>query len=156
MNKKKTTSKKDFYNKKARFDYEISDSLETGVVLTGEEIKAIRANRMDMTGSYAKILNGEIFWIGANINIEGGDRQRTRKHLLHKSQIDKLLGKVAEQGFSLIPLKLYLIRGKAKLELGVGKGMKKYEKREKLKEKDLKRDIETRLKDYGNRSQTDV
>jgi len=140
------SSKREFYNKKARFDYDITDSLETGIVLTGEEIKAIRANRVDMTGSYAKILNGEVFWIGANINIEGGDRQRTRKLLLHKSQIDKLMGKTSEQGFSLIPLKMYLSRGKAKLELGTGKGMKKYDKKEKLKERDIERDIDISLK----------
>lgn len=146
MHKKVSSTKREFYNKKARFDYDITDSLETGIVLTGEEIKAIRANRVDMTGSYAKILNGEIFLIGANINIEGGDRQRTRKLLLHKSQIDKLMGKTAEQGFSLIPLKMYLSRGKAKLELGLGKGMKKYEKKEKLKERDIKRDIDISLK----------
>ncbi|MCL5411028.1 MAG: SsrA-binding protein SmpB [Patescibacteria group bacterium] len=147
MNKKPKVSKREFYNKKARFDYQITDSLETGIALTGEEIKAIRANKIDMTGSYAKILNGEVFWIGANINIEGGDRQRTRKLLLHRSQIDKLIGKTAEQGFSLIPLKLYLTKGKAKLELGIGKGMKKYEKREKLKTRDIERDININLKD---------
>ena len=148
MNKKKTSStKREFYNKKARFDYQIVDSLEAGIVLTGEEIKAIRANRLDMTGSYAKVLNKEVFWIGANINIEGGDRQRTRKLLLHGSQIDKLFGKTAEQGFSLIPLKLYLTRGKAKLELGIGKGMKKYEKREKLKKRDIEREINQAVKE---------
>jgi SsrA-binding protein len=147
MTKKSPVKKKEFYNKKARFDYNIADSLEAGIALTGEEIKAIRASRVDITGSYAKVLNNEIFWIGANINIEGGDRQRTRKLLLHKSQIDKLIGKTAEQGFSLIPLKLYLTRGKAKLELGIGKGMKKYEKREKLKKRDIERDVNISLKD---------
>lgn len=153
MNKKSSTAKKEFYNKKARFDYQIIDSIESGIALTGEEIKAIRANRLDMTGSYAKVLNNEIYWIGANINIDGGDRQRTRKLLLHRSQIDKLIGKTAEQGFSLIPLKLYLTRGKAKLELGIGKGMKKYEKKEKLKERDIERDIATSIKDTRYKKQ---
>jgi len=146
MSNKKSVAKKEFYNKKARFDYEIADSLEAGIALTGDEIKAIRANRIDMTGSYAKIMNGEVIWLGANININAGDRQRSRKLLLHKAQIDKLIGKTAEQGFSLIPLKLYLTRGKAKLELGIGKGMKKYEKREKLKKKDIEREVAISIK----------
>lgn len=147
MKHKKPSVKKEFYNKKARFDYEITDSIEAGIVLNGDEIKAIRANRVDMTGSYAKIIGGEVIWLGANINIVAGDRQRSRKLLLHKAQIEKLLGKTAEQGYSLIPLKMYLTRGKAKLELGIGKGMKKYEKRAKLKERDIKREININLKD---------
>lgn len=146
MKIKKPVNKKEFYNKKARFDYEISDSIEAGIVLTGDEIKAIRANKVDMTGSYAKIINSEVIWLGANINIIAGDRQRSRKLLLHKAQIDKLIGKTAEQGYSLIPVKMYLTRGKAKLELGIGKGMKKYEKREKLKKRDIEREINLNLK----------
>ncbi len=149
MNNKKPLVKKEFYNKKARFDYEIVDSVETGIVLTGDEIKTIRANRIDMTGSYAKIINGEVFWLGANFNVTSGDRQRTRKLLMHKAQIDKLIGKTAEQGFSLIPIKMYLTRGKAKLELGIGKGMKKYEKREKLKKRDIEREIDQKIKEHS-------
>ena len=114
--------------------------------LTSEEIKAIRAGKVDMSSSYAKIINGEIFWLGGSINAESGDRQRTRKLLLHKEQIQKLFGKTQEKGLTLIPLKLYLTRGKAKIELGLGRGMKKYEKREVLKKKDTKRDIEISLK----------
>jgi SsrA-binding protein len=147
MTSKKPSAKKEFYNKKARFDYEIVDSVEVGIVLTGDEIKTVRANRIDMTGSYAKILNGEVFWLGANFNVNTGDRQRTRKLLMHKAQIDKLIGKTAEQGYSLIPIKMYLTRGKAKLELGIGKGMKKYEKRDKLKKRDIERDIAVNIKD---------
>lgn len=138
--------KREFYNKKARFDYDILDSFETGIVLTGLEIKAIRNGRVEINGSYAKIMNGEVFWIGANFNIEEGDRQRTRKLLLHKEQISKLIGKTTEQGLALIPLKLYLTRGKAKLELGIGKGMKKYGKKQKIKEKDLDLDAQRELK----------
>jgi SsrA-binding protein len=140
MDKKKRS--REFFNKKARFDYEILDSFEAGIVLTGEEIKAIRAGKVDMTGSYAKLLNNEVFWLGAVFNLETGDRQRTRKLLLHKDQIKKLIGKTQEQGLSLLPLKVYLTRGKAKLELGIGKGMKKYDKREKLKKKDLEREVD--------------
>lgn len=143
---KHTSSKKEFFNKKARFDYEITDSLEAGIVLSSDEIKAIRNGRVDMTGSYAKIISGEVFWIGGNFNIAEGDRQRTRKLLLHKSEIDRLIGKSQEQGLTLLPLKMYLKRGRAKLELGIGKGLKKYDKRQKLKEKDQQREIDRRIK----------
>lgn len=141
MKANKQTSKKEFFNKKARFDYDIADSFEAGIVLTGLEIKAIRNGRIDLSTSYVKVLNGEVFWIGANFNIEEGDRQRTRKLLLHKEQIEKLIGKTQEKGLTLLPLKLYLTRGKAKLEVGLGKGMKRYEKRDKMKKRDIERDL---------------
>lgn len=134
------------YNKKACFDYEILESLEAGIVLTGDEIKAIRAKRVNLAGSYVRIITGEVFWVGGLINVYSGDTQRTRKLLLKKDQISKLIGKSAEQGLSLIPLKLYLTRGRAKLELGVGRGLKKHDKRQKLKEKDIARDSEQQIK----------
>ena len=146
MPKKESNKKKEFFNKKARHEYAIDDSFETGIVLNGLEIKAIRNGRVDMSASYAKIINGEVFWLGGNINVEEGDRQRTRKLLLKKTEIKKLIGKTAEQGMTLIPLKLYLTRGKAKLELGVGRGMKRYEKRSVLKEKDIQKNIRIELK----------
>lgn len=147
MVKNKDQKKREFFNRKARHEYTILDSMEAGIVLIGDEIKAIRSGRVDMTSSYAKIINGEVFWLGGNINVDGGETQRTRKLLLSKDQIKKLIGKSQEQGLSLIPLKLYMTRGKAKIELGVGRGMKKYEKREKLKKRDTERDIEVSLKD---------
>jgi SsrA-binding protein len=150
---KKRDLKREFFNRKARREYNVTDSLEAGIVLTGNEIKAIRAGRIDMSASYAKVFNEEVFWLGGNINIESGDRQRTRKLLLKKEQIKKLIGKTAEQGLALIPLKLYLTRGKAKLELGIGRGMKKYEKRSKLKERDIERDINISLKETRNKKQ---
>lgn len=138
---------KEFYNKKARFEYQIMDTLESGIVLTGDEIKAIRSGKVDITSSYAKIMNEEVFWLGANLNVGGEeDKQRTKKLLLHKDQIKKLIGKTTEKGYSLIPLKMYLTRGKAKLELGVGKGMKQYEKRSKLKERDIQKNISVEIK----------
>lgn len=146
MPKKESGKKKEFFNKKARHEYSIADSLETGIVLTGLEIKAIRNGRVDMSSSYAKILNNEVFWIGGSINVDTGDPQRTRKLLLKKEQIRKLIGKTAEKGMTLVPLKLYLVRGKAKLELGVGKGMKIYEKRAVIKERDIARNIGVELK----------
>lgn len=151
MPKTKVGPKKEFFNKKARHEYAIDNSLEAGIVLNGLEIKAIRNGRVDMSASYAKIMNGEVFWLGGNINVEEGDRQRTRKLLLKKTEIKKLIGKTAEQGMSLIPLKLYISRGKAKLELGVGRGMKKYEKRSALKEKDIMRDVRVNFKEKINK-----
>lgn len=139
--------KVEFFNKKARFDYSIQESLEAGIVLTGDEIKEIRNGRVNMTTSYVKILNEEAFWIGGIIHVKAGDPQRTRKLLLHRSQIEKLIGKTAEKGLTLIPLKLYLTRGKAKLEVGIGKGMKKYEKRAVIKARDEQRNIQSDLKE---------
>lgn len=146
MHKKESVKIKEFFNKKARHEYLIADSLEAGIVLTGFEIKAIRNGRVDMSASYAKIINNEVFWLGGNINVESGDTQRTRKLLLKKEQIKKLIGKTAEKGMTLIPLKLYISKGKAKLELGIGRGMKKYEKRAVIKERDIKRNIGIELK----------
>lgn len=137
---------KTLVNKKAFHDYAIIDTLEAGVVLTGDEIKAIRGKRVNITGSYAKIIGGEIYWLGGNFNILDGSR--TKKLLLHKSEIKKLIGKLEEKGYALIPLKLYLKRGRAKLELGLGKGLKKEDKREILKKKDQQREAERKIKSY--------
>lgn len=129
-------------NRKARFDYEISENFEAGLVLTGDEIKMVRDSRVNLAGSYVKILDDEAYWVGGTINVLGGDIQRTRKLLLHRDQIGRLLGKTAEQGQTLVPLKLYLVRGRAKLLVGVGKGMKKFDKRAKIKERDTTREVE--------------
>lgn len=139
----------EIYNKKSRFDYQILDSFEAGIVLTGLEIKAIRSKKVNMTSSYAKIIGGEVFWLGGIIEVLEGDKQRTRKLLIRKDQIKKLIGKVEEKGLSLIPIKLYLTRGKAKLELGVGKGKKKFDKRAVEKERDLERNIDVELRSKG-------
>lgn len=141
-----SAQKREFYNKRARYDYDIPDSFEVGVALVGEEIKAIRAGRLDMTGSYAKIIGGEVYWVGGNFNLPETEGQRTRKLLLHKEEIRRLIGRVQEQGLTLIPLKLYLKRGRAKLELGLGRGKKKYDKRRTIKERDLEREARVRVK----------
>lgn len=146
---KKSRKKTEFYNKKARYDYAISDSLEVGVALLGTEIKAIRSGRVDMTSTYAKIMSSEVFWLGGNINVESGDRQRTRKLLLHKAQIEKLVGQTQEKGLTLIPLKLYFKKGKIKMELGIGRGMKKYEKREVLKKRAQDKEAARAVKDHN-------
>ena len=142
--KKKTTGI-NVTNRKARFDYDITDTFEAGIVLTGKEIKAIRAGKSKIEGSYVKIINAEAFWLGGTIQTLSSDNQRTRKLLLHENEIKTLIGKTQEQGMALIPLKLYLKRGRAKLELGLGKGMKKYDKRAKIKERDLARDIQRKI-----------
>lgn len=129
--------KTEFFNRRARFDYEILDSFEVGVALTGEEIKAIRSRRLDMTGSYAKIIGGEIWWLGGNFNLSSN--QRSKKLLLHKDQIVKLAGKL-QQGLSLIPLKLYLKCGRAKIELGLGRGKKKYDKRTQIMKREQEKE----------------
>lgn len=136
------------FNKKARFDYEIVDSFEAGIVLNGDEIKAIRKGQINLTGSYVKILNGELYWVGGEINVLQGDRQRTRKLLMHKSEIGKLAGKTVEEGLTLIPLKLYMKSGRAKIEVGLGRGMKKYDKRAVLKKKEQSREVEREIKQF--------
>ena len=135
------SKKTEFFNRKARHDYEVLESLEVGIELTGSEIKAIRSGRINITNSYAKVMNGEVWWLGGEIRTEGGDATRTRRLLLHKIQIKRLIGQSAEKGLALLPLKLYLKSGKAKIELGVAKGLKKYDKRELLKKKDQEKEV---------------
>lgn len=141
------SSQKEFTNKKARFDYNIEDTVEAGIVLTGNEIKAIRNGRVSMNTSYAKIINGELWWIGGSIQIIGSDDpQRTRKLLVKKSELSRLIGATQEKGETLIPIKMYLKRGKAKLLIGLGKGRKKYDKRELLKDRDRERESDRIVK----------
>lgn len=135
-------------NKKAYHDYFIEDTYEAGIVLQGTEIKAIRAGRVNLKDSYAKVEKGELFLHNMHISpYEQGNRYnhdplRTRKLLLHKKEIAKLIGITKEQGYSLVPLKIYLKNGYAKVLIGLAKGKKNYDKREDLKQKEAKRDIE--------------
>lgn len=117
-------------NKKASFNYEVRDEVEAGIVLTGLEIKAIRAGQVDLTSSHVRIISGEAFLLGSRINVPGEDLLRTRKLLLHKGQIARLAGKSQEKGLAIIPLKLYLKRGRAKVLIALGKGKKIHDKRE--------------------------
>lgn len=140
-------------NKKAYHDYFIEETYETGIVLQGTEIKSIRQGRSNLKDSYARVHNGEVFLYNMHISTyEQGNRYnheplRTRKLLLHKKEISKLIGYTKEEGYSLIPLKVYLKNGFAKVLLGLGKGKKKYDKREDLKKKEAKRDIERAFRD---------
>ncbi len=139
-------------NRVARHDYFIEEEYECGIVLTGTEIKSIRLGKANIKDSYAVIKNGEIFLLNMFIshykegNIFNHEETRTRKLLLHRSEILKLNDKVRLEGYTLIPLKIYFVKGKAKLLLGVCKGKKNYDKREALKEKDIKRQVEKDLK----------
>ncbi len=140
-------------NKKARFDYFIEETYEAGMVLTGTEIKSIRAGKANIKESYAKIENGEIVIIGMHIspyeqgNIFNVDPLRTRKLLLHKKEIRKLIGLTTQKGLTLVPLRLYINEdGRAKLEIAVARGKKNYDKRETIAKKDAERKIDKSMK----------
>ncbi|MGM9926093.1 MAG: SsrA-binding protein SmpB [Bacillus sp. (in: firmicutes)] len=140
-------------NKKAYHDYFIEETYEAGIVLQGTEIKSIRAARLNLKDSHARIQNGEMFLYNMHISpYEQGNRYnhdplRTRKLLLHRREINKLIGITKEQGYTLVPLKVYLKNGFAKVLIGLGKGKKQYDKREDLKRKEAKRDIERAFRD---------
>lgn len=136
----------------AYHNYTINDTLEAGIVLTGTEIKSIRAGRVNLKDAYINIKNCEAFIYGMHIspyehgNIFNKDPLRTRKLLLNKREINKLVGFINQKGFSLIPIKLYFNNNFVKLELGVGKGKKLYDKREDIAKKDAERKIQRTLK----------
>ena len=133
-------------NRQAKFNYQIFDTFEAGIVLTGTEIKSIRNGKANIKDSYATIKNGEVFLLNMHISAyEEGNRfnhneTRTRKLLLHKKEILKLKSKVEQEGLTLIPLKLYFNKNKVKINLALCKGKKLYDKRESMKQKDLKRE----------------
>jgi len=135
-------------NKKANFDYFIEETIECGIELKGTEIKSLRNGSGDLKDTFALIRNGEVFLHNMYIakyeegNIFNHDERRTRKLLLHKNEIKKIKEKVDREGYSLVPLKAYLVKNKVKVLLGVGKGKKLYDKRETIKERDLKREAQ--------------
>ncbi len=135
-------------NKLARRNYFIEDTYEAGIVLAGTEVKALREGRGNIKDSYAQVKNGEVFVYDMHISpYSHGNRYnhnalRVRKLLLHKREIKKLYGKANEKGVTLVPLKLYFKNGKVKLELGLGKGKKLYDKREDIKQRDDMRDVQ--------------
>ena len=139
-------------NRKAKFDYFIYDTYECGIVLKGSEIKSIRDGKANLKDSYAIIKNDELFILNMHISkyenssIFNHDETRTRKLLLHKKEILKLNDAIRLQGYTLVPLKLYFKKNKAKILLGLCKGKKTYDKRETIKERDIKRNIEKNYK----------
>jgi SsrA-binding protein len=140
-------------NKKAYFDYQISETFEAGINLYGFEVKAVRLGKADLTGSFVRIIGNEAYLVNANIlpyqsgQMENYDAQRTRKLLLHKKELISLKSKADGQGLTLVPVSLYLKHGFIKLEIGLGKGKKKFDKRESIKKKDVQRNIEHELSD---------
>ncbi|PLX42257.1 MAG: SsrA-binding protein [Deltaproteobacteria bacterium] len=142
-------------NKKARRDYQIEEVIEAGLVLWGNEVKSLRDGRANLTDAYAKFSGGEVWLTGLHITpyshtrIEEQDPTRERKLLLHAREIRKLGQKVKERGYTLVPLKIYFKRGIAKVELGLGKGKKFYDKREDMKTRDAKREMDRQAASRG-------
>ncbi|MBE9014625.1 SsrA-binding protein SmpB [Chroococcidiopsis sp. CCALA 051] len=142
-------------NRKARFLYDILETYEAGLQLMGTEVKSIRAGKVNLQDGYALIRNGEAWLINVHISpytsssqYFNHDPRRTRKLLLHRQEIRKLIGKVEQQGLTLVPLKLYLKRGLVKISIGLAKGKKLHDKREDLKRRQDQREIQRAMKNY--------
>lgn len=139
-------------NRKARHDYEVLDTMEAGLVLTGTEVKALRAGKANLKDSYARITRGEVYLINMHISpyshgtYNNHDPLRERKLLLHKKEIRKLIGKVENTGLTLVPLKLYFKRGKAKVQLALAKGKKIHDKRQSIAKRDADLEIRRQLR----------
>ncbi|MBX2862200.1 MAG: SsrA-binding protein SmpB [Leptolyngbyaceae cyanobacterium MAG.088] len=140
-------------NRQARFTYEILDSYEAGIALKGTEVKSIRAGKVNLRDGYAQVKNGEVWLLNVHISPHNmtnqaynHDPRRPRRLLLHKAEIRKLIGKVEEKGLTLVPLKLYLKKGRVKVNIAIGRGKKLHDKRESLKQKQEKRDIARMMK----------
>ncbi len=140
-------------NKKAYHDYFIEEKYEAGIVLHGTEVKSMRMGKCSIKESFIRIENGEIFAYGMHVspyekgNIFNKDPLRTKKLLLHKKEINKLMGKIAEKGYTLVPLQVYFKDGRAKVEIGLAKGKKLYDKRQDIAKKDQKREAQRELKE---------
>jgi SsrA-binding protein len=149
---KKAEEKNIAVNKKARFNYFVTDTLECGIELKGTEVKSVKAGKFSFSDSYAKIENDELWLIGLHIslytfgNIHNHDPDRNRKLLVHKQEIKRLKRKIVEKGLTLVPLRFYLIGGLVKVEIGVCKGKKIHDKREVIKQRDLKREVQREFK----------
>ena len=140
-------------NRKARHEYFIEDTYECGIALVGTEVKSIRAGKVNLKDSYAQVKNGECYLIGMHVspyeqgNIFNRDPFRERKLLLHKQEIRKLIGQTTLKGLTIVPLKMYINEdGLAKVEIGLARGKKNYDKREDIARRDAKRDIDRRMK----------
>jgi len=141
-------------NRKARYEYFIIDEYEAGIVLLGTEVKSLRLGSVNLKDSYARIKKGEVYIHQMHIGAypfayyDNHDPLRKRKLLLHRKEIKKLYGKVNEKGFSLIPLKVYFLDGKAKITIAIAKGKRKYDKRDSIRRRDQDRDLERSKKEY--------
>jgi SsrA-binding protein len=141
-------------NRKARHNYLISDTFEAGIVLTGTEIKSVRGGKANLSDAYARVEKGEAWLVGAHIApFEQGNRynhepRRDRKLLLHRTEIDQLMGRAAQKGLTVVPLRLYINdRGRAKIELGLGKGKQLHDRRRDIADRQARRDVERELAD---------
>ena len=140
-------------NRKARYDYEILEKYEAGIVLTGTEIKSIRKGNANLKDSYDVIKNGEVFLLNMYVseykegNIFNHEETRTRKLLLNKNEIKKINDKIAIKGLTLVPVKLYFVNGKLKVELAVARGKHTYDKKETIKQRDIDRDMKKSMKE---------
>ena len=139
-------------NRKAKYNYQIFDTIEAGIVLTGTEIKSLRLGKANIRDSYVRVKNNEMYIINMHIssydngNIFNHDETRERKLLLHKKEIYKFRDKIKLEGYTIVPLKVYLKNGRAKVLIGLAKGKKNYDKREDIKKRDIERNIRARLK----------
>ena len=144
--------KVEILNRKANFDYAIEDTYEAGIALKGTEVKSIRNGKANIKDSYAIVRNDEMFLINTHIsfyeegNIFNHDETRTRKLLLHKKEILKLKNKVEMEGYTLIPLKIYFVKQRVKVLIGLAKGKKNYDKRETIKKRDVEREMRKTIK----------
>ena len=140
-------------NRRARHEYQLEDHVEAGIVLTGSEIKSLRAGAVSIKEAYAMIRGGEIWLVGATIEpyaqagLRNHDRLRDRKLLLHRREIERLSQRVEQKGFTLVPLRLYWKNGRAKIELALGRGKDTIDKRESVKEREAKRDMDRAIKE---------
>ena len=139
-------------NRKAKYNYQIFETVEAGIVLTGTEIKSLRLGKANIKDSYVRVKNNEMYIINMHIssyengNIFNHDETRERKLLLHKKEIYKFRDKIKLEGYTIVPLKVYLKNGRAKVLIGLAKGKKNYDKREDIKKRDIERNIRARLK----------
>jgi SsrA-binding protein len=138
-------------NRRARHEYFILDSYECGIALVGSEVKSVRDGRANLSDAYARIEGGEVWLYGMHISPYpfariGHDPTRRRKLLLHRAEIDRLVGKLNEAGLTLVPLKVYFLHGMAKVELAVAKGKRQYDKRQAMAERDAKREADRALR----------
>lgn len=142
-------------NKKAFFDYEVLDKIEAGIVLTGDEVKSLRAGHVNLTGSFANVHQGELFMVNCHITPydkaykkDEDTAKRSRKLLVHKRELNKLVGDISRKGITVIPLIIYFKNSKVKVELGLCKHRKASGKKQMLKERDIKRETSREMKDY--------
>jgi SsrA-binding protein len=136
-------------NKRATYDYDISERLVAGIVLAGHEVKSVKAGHISLKGSFISIHEGEPYLVGAHItqykhaaNIKGYDPEQSRKILLHRRQIDQIIGAIQSQGMTVVPIVVGIERGLVKVEVGIGRGKKRFDKRETIKKRDMLRDAD--------------